>query len=85
MNTSVLALGILPDPPAEDDEVSLKDGLMRLGELHCLSGPAMEVIFRALLPKKKLPEDQAALARRLQGARERVKAWKISAGREGAR
>ena len=45
----------------------------------------MEVVFRALWPKEKLPEDQAALARRLQGARERIKTWKISACREGAR
>ena len=65
--------------------MSLKDIMVKLSELHQLTQSSMEVVFRALWPLESLPEDQTTLAQRLQGARDRIETWKVSACREGAR
>lgn len=85
LNILAFIAAILPDLPAGDGGVSLKDIMVILSDLHQLTQSAMEMVFHALWPKERLPEDQAALARRLQVARERIKTWKILACREGAR
>lgn len=79
------ACEFLTDRSAGDGEVSLKDTMVKLSELHQLTQSSMDVVFQALWPKEKLPKDQTTLAQRLQGVREQIKTWKISACREGAR
>ena len=58
-------LATLPDLSVGAEGASIKDSLMWLGELHQLTGWAMEGVFRTLWPKEKLPEDQLTLAQRL--------------------
>ena len=78
-------VAILPDRQSGTGEMSLKDIMVKLSELHQLTQSSMEEVFRALWPKENLPEDQFTLA---HGFKEHVsgfETWKVSACREGAR
>jgi hypothetical protein len=76
---------MLPEVSSTGNALSLKDALTLLGALHQLARLSMGIIFWALWPQEKLPDDQAELARCLQEARRCIRTWKILACQEGAR
>ena len=64
---------------------STGDQLPELVQLLERVRQAMSGVIQALWPSVSLPEGHGGLAEKLQGARRRLRLWKISACRQGAR
>ena len=64
---------------------STGDQLPELVQLLERVRQAMSGIVQALWPSISLPEGLGGLAEKLQGVRRRLRLWKISACRQGAR
>ena len=61
------------------------DLLPELRQLHERVRQVMKGVAQALWPSISLPKGIGELAERLQGARRRIRLWKLSACRQGAR
>ena len=80
-----MSLGVLTGRPAEEMPGSTGDQLPELVQLFERVRRAMSGVVQALWPSVSLPEGLGELAEKLQGARRRLRLWKISACRQGAR
>ena len=75
---------MLTGRPAEEMPGSTGDLLPELLQLHERVRQAMSSVIQALWPSVS-PEGLGGLAEKLQGVRRRLRLWKISACRQGAR
>ena len=80
-----MSLGVLTGRPAEEMPGSTGDQLPELVQLFERVRQAMSGVVQDLWPSVSLPEGLGELAEKLQGARRRLRLWKISACRQGAR
>ena len=80
-----VSVGVLTGRPAEEMPGSTGDPLPELLRLHERVRQAMSGVVQALWPSVSLPEGLGGLAEKLQGVRRRLRLWKISACRQGAR
>ena len=80
-----MSLGVLTGCPAEEMPGSTGDQLPELVQLLERVRQTMSGVVQALWPSVSLPEGLGGLAKKLQGARRRLRLWKISARRQGAR
>ena len=80
-----MSIGVLTGRPAEEMPGSTGDPLLELLQLHERVRQAMSGVVQALWPSVSLPECLGGLAEKLQGVRWRLRLWKISACRQGAR
>ena len=80
-----MSVGLLTGRPAEEMPGSTGDLLLELLQLHEHVRQAMSGVVQALWPSVSLPEGLGGLAEKLQGVRRRLRLWKISACRQGAR
>ena len=80
-----MSVGVLTGRLAEEMPGSTGDPLPELLQLHERVRQAMSGVVQALWPSVSLPEGLGGLAEKLQGVRRRVRLWKISACRQGAR
>ena len=80
-----MSVGVLTGRPAEEMPVSMDGQLPELLQLLKRVRQAMSGVVQALWPSLSLPEGLGELAKKLQGARQRLRLWKISACRQGAR
>ena len=80
-----MSVGVLTGRPAEEMLGSTGDPLPELLQLHERVRQAMSGVVQALWPSVSLPEGLGGLAEKLQGVRRRLRLWKISACRQGAR
>ena len=80
-----MSVGMLTGRPAEEMPGSTSDLLPELTQLHERVRQAMSGVVQALWPSVSLPEGLGELAEKLQGARRRLRLWKISAYHQGAR
>ena len=80
-----MSLGVLTGRPAEEMPGSTGDQLPELVRLLECVRQAMSGVVQALWPSISLPEGLGGLAEKLQGVRRRLRLWKISACRQGAR
>ena len=69
----------------EEMPASTGDQLPELVQLFERVRQAMSSVVQALWPAVSLPEGLGGLAEKLQGVRRRLRLWKISACRQGAR
>ena len=76
---------MLTGRPEEEMPSSVSDLLQELSQLHERARRVMHDVAQALWPSSLLPNGMGELADLLQGARRRVRLWKISACRQGAR
>ena len=79
-----MSVGVLMGRPAEEMPGSTGDPLPELLQLHEHVRQAMSGVVQALWPSVSLPEGLGGLAEKLQGVRQRLRLWKISACRQGA-
>ena len=84
-NNRVLSVGMLTGRPAVEMPGSTGDLLPELLQLHERIRQAMQGVAQALWPSVSMPEGLGGLAEKLQGVRQRLRLWKISACRQGAR
>ena len=77
--------GILTGRPEEEVSGSADDLLQRLSQVHEHARLAMRSIAKALWPSASPPGSMEGLVELFKGARRRIRLWKISAYREGAR
>ena len=80
-----MSVGVLTGRPAEEMPGSTGDPLPELLQLHERVRQAMSSVVQALWPSVSLPEGLGGLAEKLQGVRRRLRLWKISSCRQGAR
>ena len=80
-----MSVGVLTGRPAEEMPGSTGDLLPELLQLHERVRQVMSGVAQALWPSVSLPEGLGGLAEKLQGVRQRLRLWKISACRQGAR
>ena len=80
-----MSVGVLTGRPMEEMPGSMSDQLPALVHLLERVRQAMSGVVQALWPSVSLPEGLGGLAEKLQGARRRLRLWKISACRQGAR
>ena len=80
-----MSLGVLTGRPAEEMPGSTGDQLPELVQLLERVRQAMSGVVQALWPSVSLPKGLGGLAEKRQGARRRLRLWKISACRQGAR
>ena len=80
-----MSLGVLTGRPAEEMPSSTGDQLPELVQLLERVRQAMSGVVQALWPSVSLPEGLGGLAEKLRGVRRRLRLWKISACRQGAR
>ena len=80
-----MSLGVLTGHPAEEMPGSTGDQLPELVQLLERVRQAMSDVVQALWLSVSLPVDLGGLAEKLEGVRQRVRVWKISACRQGAR
>jgi len=80
-----MSVGVLTGRPMEEMPVSTGDQLPELVQLLERVRQAMSSVVQALWPSVSLPEGLGGLAKKLQGVRRRLRLWKISACRQGAR
>ena len=80
-----MSVGVLTGRPAEEMPGSTGDQLPELVQLLERVRQAMSGVVQALWPSVSLPEGLGGLAEKLQGVRRRLRLWKISACRQGAR
>lgn len=77
--------GILTGRPEEEVSGSTSDLLQRLSQVHEHARLAMRSVAKALWPSASPPGSMEELVELFKGARRRIRLWKISACREGAR
>ena len=77
--------GILTGRPEEEVSGSSSDLLQGLSQLHEQARQAMRSVAKALWPSDSPPGSMEKLVELFKGARRRIRLWKISACREGAR
>ena len=77
--------GILMGRPEEEVSGSASDLLQRLSQVHEHARLAMRSVAKALWPSASPPGSMEELVELFKGARRRIRLWKISACREGAR
>ena len=80
-----MSVGLLTGRPAEEMPGSTGDLLHELLELHERVRQAMQSVIQSMWPSLSMPEGLGELAEKLKGARQRLRLWKISACRQGAR
>ncbi|XBI16610.1 hypothetical protein VPH35_058840 [Triticum aestivum] len=76
---------MLTDRPEEEVSGSSSDLLQGLSQLHEQARQAMRSVAKALWPSDSPPRSMEKLVELFKGARRRIRLWKISACREGAR
>ena len=77
--------GMLMGRPEEEVSGSSSDLLQGLSQLHEQARQAMRSVAKALRPSDSPPGSMEKLVELFKGARRRIRLWKISACREGAR
>ena len=77
--------GVLTNRPEEEVSGSSSDLLQGLSQLHEQARQAMRSVAKALWPSDSPPGSMEKLVELFKGARRRIRLWKISACREGAR
>ena len=77
--------GVLTNRPEEEVSGSSNDLLQGLSQLHEQARQAMRSVAKALWPSDSPPGSMEKLVELFKGARQRIRLWKISACREGAR
>ena len=77
--------GILMGRPEEEVSGSAGDLLQRLSQVHEHARLAMRSVAKALWPSASPPGSMEELVELFKGARRRIRLWKISTYREGAR
>ena len=80
-----MSVGALTGRPAEEIPGSMGDQLPELVQLLERVRQAMSGVVQALWPSVSLPEGLGELVEKIQGARRRLRSWKISACHQGAR
>src|SRR3989337_1145804 len=80
-----MIVGILTGRPEEEVSGSSSDLLQRLSRVHEQARLAMRSVAKALWPSASPPGSMEELVELFKGARRRIRLWKISACREGAR
>ena len=78
-------VGMLTGRPVEEMPGSTGDLLSELSHLHEQVRQVMQGVTQALWPSVSLLEGVAELTEKLKRARRRLRLWKISACRQGAR
>ena len=81
----VMVAGILTGRPEEEVSGSSSDLLQKLSQVHEQARLAMQSVAKALWPSASPPGSMEELVERFKGAWRRIRLWKISACREGAR
>ena len=81
----IMSVGILTGRPEEEVSGSSSDLLQGLSQLHEQARQAMRSVAKALWPSDSPPGSMEKLGELFKGARWRIRLWKISAYREGAR
>ena len=76
---------VLTNRPEEEVSGSSSDLLQGLSQLHEQARQAMRSVAKALWPSDPPPGSMEKLVELFKGARRRIRLWKISACREGAR
>ena len=77
--------GILTGRPEEEVSGSSSDLLQKLSQVHEQARLAMRSVAKALWPSASPSRSMKELVELFKGARRRIRLWKISACREGAR
>ena len=77
--------GMLMGRPEEEVSGSSSDLLQGLSQLHEQARQAMQSVAKSLWPSDSPPGSMEKLVELFKGARRRIRLWKISACREGAR
>ena len=77
--------GILTGRPEEEVSGSASDLLQRLSQVHEHARLAKRSVAKALWPSASPPGSMEELVELFKGARRRIRLWKISTCREGAR
>ena len=77
--------GVSTGRPDEEVTKSSSDLLQRLPQVHEHARLAMRSVAKALWPSASPPGSMEELVELFKGARRRIRLWKISACREGAR
>ena len=77
--------GILTGRPEEEVSGSSSDVLQGLSQVHEQARLAMRSVAKARWPSASPPGSMEELVELFKGARRRIRLWKISARREGAR
>ena len=77
--------GVLTNRPEEEVSGSSNDLLQGLSQLHEQARQAMRSVAKSLWPSDSPPGSMEKLVELFKGARRRIRLWKISACREGAR
>ena len=80
-----MSVDMLTGRPAEEMPGSAGDPLSELSHLHEQVRQVMQGVAQALWPSVSLLEGVVELTEKLKGARRRLRLWKISACRQGAR
>ena len=81
----VMVAGILTGLPEEEVSGSSSDLLQGPSRVHEQARLAMRSVAKALWPSVSSPGSMEELVELFKGARRRIRLWKISACREGAR
>ena len=81
----MMIAGILTGRPDEEVSGSSSDLLQRSSQVHEQAWLAMRSVAKALWPSASPPGSMEELVELFKGARRRIRLWKISACREGAR
>ena len=77
--------GMLTGRPEEEMSGSQGDLLQELPRMHERVRQAMQSVAKALWPSASPPGSMEELVERFKGAQRRIRLWKISAYRDGAR
>ena len=80
-----MSVGMLIGRPEEEISGSSSDLLQELSQMHEQARQAMRSVAKALWPSASPPGSMGELIQLFKGARRRIRLWKISAYREGAR
>ena len=80
-----MSVGMLTGRLTEEMPGSAGDLLSELSHMHEQVRQVMQGVAQALWPSVSLPEGVVELTEKLKGARRRLRLWKISACRQGAR
>ena len=80
-----MSAGMLTGRPEEEMSGSQGDLLQELSQMHERVRQAMRSVAKALWPSASPPGGMAELVELFKGAQRRIRLWKISACREGAR
>ena len=81
----VMFVGMLTGRPEEEMSGSSGNLLQELSQMHEQARQAMRSVAKALWPSASPPGSMEELVELFKGARRRIRLWKISACREGAR